>query len=304
MAKPIQRFRGPSGRRRLLQALRDQKVVNQDAAVASALRERVVLKEFRPGQKIIKQGESDNSLYFLLWGSVAVQVNGREVATRTVGDHVGEMALLQGTAPRSATVVATLPTVAARIGERAFTRIADEYPFLWRRLALELAERLRQRSKFHTTPNARPILFIGSASEALPLARAIKRGLKGQPVEVRLWAEGVFEGSQHAMESLEAQLTAADFALLVTTPDDEVTSRGRTRRAPRDNVVFELGLFMGAISRHRTYLLTPRRIEVKIPSDLLGINLLQYDPKVRSLAKATASARKDLLQLMRAFQPR
>ena len=138
-----------------------------------------MLKEFRPGQKIIKQGESDNSLYFLLWGTAAVLVNGREIATRTAGDHVGEMALLQAVAPRSATVVATLPTVAARITERAFTTIADDHPFLWRRLAAELAERLRQRGKLLTPPNARPVLFIGSASEALPLARAIKRGLEG-----------------------------------------------------------------------------------------------------------------------------
>jgi len=304
MAQPIERFRGTAGRGRLLQALRAQKVVNEDAIVASALRERVVLKEFRPGQELISQGESGNSLYFLLWGRVAVLVNGREVATRTAGDHVGEMALLQGTAPRSATVVASLPTVAARITEQAFTRIADAYPFLWRRLAMELAERLRQRGKFHTLPNARPVLFIGSASEALPLARAIKNGLKGKPIDVRLWSDGVFGGSQHAMESLEAQLAVADFALLVTTPDDEVTSRGRTTRAPRDNVVFELGLFMGAISRHRTYLLTPSGVDVKIPSDLLGINRLQYNPKVRSRAKATAAARRELLRLTRAFQPR
>ena len=123
-------------------------------------------------------------------------------------------------------------------------------------------------------------------------------------MDVKLWSDGVFGASQFAMESLEAQLASADFALLVTTPDDEVITRGRNSGAPRDNVVFELGLFMGAISRHRTYLLTPRGVEVKIPTDLLGLNRLQYDPRVRSLARATAAARRDLLQLIRAFHPR
>lgn len=57
------------------------------------------------------------------------------------------------------------------------------------------------------------------------------------------------------------------------TPDDLVRYRGKKVNAPRDNVIFELGLFMGAIGRDRTYLLTSSK-EMKIPSDLDGITRL------------------------------
>jgi predicted nucleotide-binding protein len=61
-------------------------------------------------------------------------------------------------------------------------------------------------------------------------------------------------------------------------PDDKVISRKIESGAPRDNAVFELGLFMGALSRNRTFLLTPKGVGVKIPSDLLGLTPLFYSP--------------------------
>ena len=38
-----------------------------------------------------------------------------------------------------------------------------------------------------------------------------------------------------------------DFAILVLTADDLVASRDVLSTAPRDNVLFELGLFMGGL---------------------------------------------------------
>jgi CRP-like cAMP-binding protein len=131
----------------LVQALRAQKAVGQESAVALALARSVVLAEFQRGRTLIKQDASDNTLYFLLSGSVAVLVNGREIATRAAGEHVGEMALLDPGARRSATVVATEPTVTARITERSFSAVADRYPRLWRAIAAELGQRLRQRGR-------------------------------------------------------------------------------------------------------------------------------------------------------------
>jgi predicted nucleotide-binding protein len=47
-----------------------------------------------------------------------------------------------------------------------------------------------------------------------------------------------------------------DFAAFVVTADDVTASRGRRKASPRDNVVFEIGLFMGAIGRERTFVVT------------------------------------------------
>ena len=58
-----------------------------------------------PNQAIMQQGEAGDTLYVVVQGQVSVQVDGREVAVLTEGEHFGELALID-TDPRSATVVA------------------------------------------------------------------------------------------------------------------------------------------------------------------------------------------------------
>jgi CRP/FNR family transcriptional regulator, cyclic AMP receptor protein len=48
------------------------------------------------------------------------------------------------------------------------------------------------------------------------------------------------------------------------------------RMSPRDNVIFELGLFMGALSRERTLVLVPKGMDFKVPSDLLGMTHIPH----------------------------
>jgi predicted nucleotide-binding protein len=78
------------------------------------------------------------------------------------------------------------------------------------------------------------------------------------------------------MEDLEREVNSADFAIAVVTGEDVVTSRKRRKVAPRDNVVFELGLFMGQLGRDRTVIVTPRGMNLKLPSDLHGLNPLSF----------------------------
>jgi hypothetical protein len=79
------------------------------------------------------------------------------------------------------------------------------------------------------------------------------------------------------MESLEQALREHDFAVLCGTPDDPLVKRGEQLQAVRDNVVFELGLFMGALTRRRTFLLVPRSRDLALPSDLVGLTRVEYD---------------------------
>jgi hypothetical protein len=117
----------------------------------------------------------------------------------------------------------------------------------------------------------RPSIFIGSSSEGLPVAKAIQTAL-GSNVTVTTWPD-VFSLGDSTLESLMRVRDEFDFAVLVLTPDDLTTSRGSRRKSPRDNVLFELGLFMGALGRHRTFAVFDKSVEVKIPSDLAGITL-------------------------------
>jgi hypothetical protein len=121
-----------------------------------------------------------------------------------------------------------------------------------------------------------PALFIGSSSEGLDLARAVRSALAAD-AEVTLWNEGVFALGFTFIESLVDALARFDFAVLLFSPDDLTVSRDAEAFGPRDNVLFELGLFMGRLGRTRTFVMRPRAAGIKIPSDLAGLNTAAYD---------------------------
>ena len=123
---------------------------------------------------------------------------------------------------------------------------------------------------------ARPALFVGSSSEGLEFARAV-RSLLAQDAEVTLWNEGFFLVGNTFIESLVNGLPRFDFAVVVLTPDDLVASRDRTTFGPRDNALFELGLFMGRLGRERTFVVRPQGEGIKIPSDLAGLTTALYE---------------------------
>ena len=272
----ISRFCGQGGRDRLISELRKQIIVHDDVTLSMELADQAKLLQFESGEELIAQGDVDNEVYFILAGRLAIVVNGREVAIRYSGQHVGEMALIDSSARRSASVVAIEQTVVAKISEFSFRLLANKYPRVWQLIAEELGERLRQRNKLIDSTNPRPVLFIGSSKESLPIARVIQSNLDYDDFVVQLWTDDVFGASQFPIIELEKRIREADFAMLVLGPDDEVLSRDEKSDAPRDNVIFELGLSMGALSHQRTFMIVPREYDIKIPTDLLGLTPMDY----------------------------
>jgi CRP/FNR family cyclic AMP-dependent transcriptional regulator len=278
----IERFRD---RRRLLDALAVQQMINGDAAIAEAFADVLELRQYAAGEALIAQGAVDDHVCLIFAGGVDIVVNGRPVAKRHPGEQVGEMALLSPDSRRSATVVATDITVIGCVSEEAFSRMAERWPILWRRVASSLADRLKQRGQYVRQRNDTPIMFVGSSKEGLEVARGLQSGLAHENLIVRVWTDQVFGPSAYALEDLEREVAEADFGVLVLTADDRIVSRGEEQEAPRDNVIFELGMLIGAIGRTRTYFVTPRGQDVRIPSDLFGMNPLTYVPGVgRDLA--------------------
>jgi hypothetical protein len=117
---------------------------------------------------------------------------------------------------------------------------------------------------------SRPTLFIGSSTEGLPVARALRNHLKG--VDARLWTDGVFGLGRGILERLVEVAQSFEFAALVISPADLTSARNRKDGSPRDNVFFELGLFMGSLGRLRTFVVRPpKAVKLRLPSDLGGI---------------------------------
>ena len=274
----INRFRDAEGHKRLISVLRKQIIIQGDENLSTELAGQAEIFSFEFGDELITQDGVDNDIYFILAGRLSIVVNGREVAIRNAGQHVGEMVLVDPSAKRSASVVAIEQTVVAKIAEASVRRLADKYPRIWQLIAGELAERLRQRNRLVAATNPRPVVFIGSSKESLSIAEAIQSNLEHDDLIVRLWTDGVFGASQFVITELEKQVQEADFAVLVLGADDEVVSRNEKSDAPRDNVIFELGLFMGALSHERTFMIVPREGDIKIPTDLLGLIPLSYTP--------------------------
>ena len=121
----------------------------------------------------------------------------------------------------------------------------------------------------------KPTIFVGSSTEGLEFARAI-RNLLRDDAELTLWNEGFFGVGNVFIDTLISAVVRFDFAVLVLTPDDLVQSRSVESFGPRDNLLFELGLFMRRLGRTRTFIVHQADVRMKIPSDLAGITTAQY----------------------------
>ena len=122
---------------------------------------------------------------------------------------------------------------------------------------------------------ARPRVFIGSSTEGLNIAHAIQVDLDSV-AETTIWNQGFFVPSSNIIDTIVDRAREFDFAILVLTPDDIIVSRGESTPGARDNILFELGLFTGVLGRGRTFMVLCRDSEVKLPSDLSGVNYTTY----------------------------
>lgn len=270
------RFTGPN-KAQVLDALKRQEFASGDDIIAEALRKSGKIVEFKKGKKLVRQNGSDDDIYFLISGNVGIVVNGNQIAERKPGETVGEMAAIETTQKRAADVIALDTVVALKVSSADFMKIGKKHPQIWLPICRALSRRLHQRNSTIPVPNEKPRLFVISSVEALDIANQIQASLQ-HDVLCTVWTNGVFFASGYPLEALEKAVDESDFAVAIAQADDIVDSRGNKSPTLRDNVVFELGLFMGKLTRHRTILVHPRKKGLKLPSDLHGLTMLSFQP--------------------------
>jgi hypothetical protein len=139
-------------------------------------------------------------------------------------------------------------------------------------------------------------LFIGSSSEELTLAETAKSILE-KDFDVTIWNENIWDRSvfkinQNFLSDLLKASLQFDFGILLGTTDDKVTYRGKEVLIPRDNILFELGLFTGRLGVSKCAFLVEN--ELKILTDLQGITLSRFNKSDSSSFEAAVKQIKDL----------
>src|ERR1700754_3074067 len=126
----------------------------------------------------------------------------------------------------------------------------------------------------------KPRIFLGSSGKQEKLLQALARGLE-DVAHVVPWTTSFNPGTT-TLERLLELCREVDFAAFVFAQDDwttqspqEFPSSESGQASPRDNVVFEAGLFGGALGMRRTFILHANG--AKLPSDLLGLTSVRYE---------------------------
>jgi hypothetical protein len=124
----------------------------------------------------------------------------------------------------------------------------------------------------------KPRIFLGSSGKQEKLLLALTRGLE-EVAHVEPWTTSFNPGTT-TLERLVELAHQVDFAAFVFARDDwtmappATPSEGSGQASPRDNIVFEAGLFGGVLGMRRTFIL--HASGSKLPSDLLGLTTIRY----------------------------
>jgi len=125
----------------------------------------------------------------------------------------------------------------------------------------------------------KPRIFLGSSGQQEKLLKALTRGLEGV-ARVEPWTTS-FDPGTTTLQRLIDLSREVDFAAFVFAGDDwtsdapDSDSPEPGQASPRDNVVFEAGLFGSALGLRRTFIL--HASGAKLPSDLLGLTTVRYE---------------------------
>jgi len=126
----------------------------------------------------------------------------------------------------------------------------------------------------------KPRIFLGSSGMQGKLVQALTRSLE-DVAHVDPWTTSFNPGTTTLNRLLElahdvdfaAFAFARDDWTTISPPASPPTESGQA--SPRDNVVFEAGLFGGVLGMQRTFIL--HASGAKLPSDLLGLTSIRYE---------------------------
>lgn len=118
-----------------------------------------------------------------------------------------------------------------------------------------------------------PVVFVVHGRDAA-IAQEVVSLLRNLRVKPQLLSDVPYRG-RTILEALEEHASTVGFAIVVMTADESMRARGEVVTRPRQNVVFELGYFIGRLGRERVCVLIEPGVE--IPSDFASVVYFDLD---------------------------
>lgn len=148
----------------------------------------------------------------------------------------------------------------------------------------------------------KPTVFIASSTEAIQVAEAVQIKLENE-MRIKPW-DNAFDLSSVTITTLISKTKEADYAVFVFHPDDKVFIRDKEYSSVRDNVVLELGMFIGALGLEKCFILVPKSTEsiFRLPSDLAGVTAAFYDEQEAELTDAVSASCAKIKQSVRKLE--
>jgi hypothetical protein len=138
--------------------------------------------------------------------------------------------------------------------------------------------------------DVKPNVFIASSAEAITVAEAVNIKIAYE-TNVKQW-DNAFDLSSITITTLIQRASETDFGVFVFHKDDETTIRGDKYSSVRDNVLFELGLFIGVLGVDKCFIVVPssKRGEFRLPTDLAGVTMTYYDDNLDDMVDAVTTS--------------
>lgn len=298
----IDRFLGDGNRQIRIYELQRQTIVKNELAIARELEEVATFQAVPAGQTIIEQNHSDRDVYFIISGEFDVIQNAHKIINvRKAGDHVGEMSALDSRLSRSATIRAKTDSIVAKVKGEDFKRVLNTHAsVMYPPITETLCNRLFSRSKDIAPKREIPRVFVIGTAEGTEISDKVVKAMASDDLQVTPWNDpDFFRAGDLTLDRLEQSLELFDFAIAIVTSDDITISRGAASYSVRDNVMFELGLFMGQLGRQRTLILRPPdpknrdfTLLNKSTSDLSGLGEIRYKNDDELIEKLEATAKR------------
>lgn len=126
----------------------------------------------------------------------------------------------------------------------------------------------------------KPVLFIGSSTESLPVVTEYEQELQ-EVAKIERWDKwDVFRPGEYTLDGLKRATEEVDFALFIVGQDDETKSRDEVVPSPRDNVIFEAGFFTPVLGLQRVFYSVDSSGS-KMPSDWEGLGHTEHDSSAK-----------------------